>query len=231
MNTPGDTPRTDAIATPDNKPVSFEYCSLECLARDLERELTAEKEYAERTRKDFEGAHLKLLNSQADLAAAIEKHYATHKQLQAKEQEILDAADAFRRIRFIAGATDADAMPAEFYVERLARELGDAVFQRDYWQATACYWRDMWFKQTASLDATIEERNSYSGKYYAAEEAIRYLAKECDTERNGFNAAFPEFKTLSQKPAGPCDNAPTFSQLGQDAAHPSGSSRPPFDSL
>lgn len=68
----------------------------------------------------------------------------------------------------------------------LRREIADAAFQRDYWQTTACYWRDMWFKQMERHDRAIE--------------AVRYLVKECDPERNGFNAAFPEFKHLSQDP-------------------------------
>jgi hypothetical protein len=68
-------------------------------------------------------------------------------------------------------------------LEAAKQGLSEVACDRDNWQTSACYWRDQWNKQALDRDRLIH--------------AIRYLARECDTERNGFNGRFPDFKQFT----------------------------------
>lgn len=57
-----DTPRTDAVAIPADRPVSFEYSTLEIFARELERELATESAINQRNCEDWAHDHTYLQN-------------------------------------------------------------------------------------------------------------------------------------------------------------------------
>ena len=103
------------------------------------------------------------------LFASREEVNALRASLAQAEQQIADAADAFKRIRSLVGASDNDAMPAESYVERV-------VIDRDRLQARVAEIQADLHSTERLLDhCSIKDRDSQDEQPWSLSDRISHL--------------------------------------------------------